>query len=272
MHFFDLKPTHNSHRWFLHATRDVSAGPPDRLFLFGGIGLGASIAALERTLDRPVTWATAQYVSFAPIGSIVDFDVHEVHAGRAVTQARVIAHIHDKAILLVSAALGSREGPSDQWQMMPDVPSPDSCPEVHHWRDHHARIDSRFEKRLIEGRFPDGQQISGRAADGRLRLWIRPKVETPITADLLAVIADFVVEATSHSLGCYAGGNSLDNTIRFGRIEQSEWLLCEISIDLVHQGFTHGTMKIFGQSGTLMAIASQTLMLRIHASNGLPPP
>ena len=40
--------------------------------MFGGSGLGAAIAAMEGTSDRPVVWATAQYLLFAKVGTVVD--------------------------------------------------------------------------------------------------------------------------------------------------------------------------------------------------------
>lgn len=41
-------------------------------FLFGGCGLGAALVALEAAGGRPTVWATAQYLSFAPTGSVLD--------------------------------------------------------------------------------------------------------------------------------------------------------------------------------------------------------
>jgi len=267
--FFNLIPTHNSHRWYLPVVREIAAGPPDRLFLFGGVGLGAAIAAMERTLDRPVIWATAQYASFARLGSVVDFDVREVNVGNSLTQAQVVAHIHDKAILMISAALGERSGPSDQWLVPDPAPPPAQCPEVHHWRQNDdSPIDGRIEKRLIEGRFPTGEPITGRGQSGRVRLWVRSREGVPASARFLAVVADFVVEATTQSMGRYAGGNSLDNTIRFGPIVETEWLLCDLEIEAIHNGITHGVMKIYSEEGVLMATASQSLILRFHADEG----
>ena len=34
-------------------------------FMFGGVGLAAAVGAMERTCERPVIWATAQYLSYA---------------------------------------------------------------------------------------------------------------------------------------------------------------------------------------------------------------
>lgn len=266
-HFFDLQSTHNSHRWYLPVTREITSGPPDKLFMFGGVGLAAAIAAMERTLERPTIWATAQYASFARLGSIVDFDVRVVNAGTKLTQARVVAHIHDREILIAAGALGQREGPSGQWVVAAPAPLPADCPRVQHWRRGDSPLSERLEMRLIEGRFPSGEPIAGRG-EGRVRLWVRSTEGLPVTAELLAVVADFVVEATSDALGRYAGGNSLDNTIRFAAVADCEWLLCDLAIEAIHQGVTHGVMKIFSQSGVLMATASQSLILRLHTAEG----
>ena len=67
-----LEPSHNPHRWHLPVSKGISTG---HRAMFGGSGLGAAIAAMEGTSDRPVVWATAQYLLFAKVGTVVDFDV-----------------------------------------------------------------------------------------------------------------------------------------------------------------------------------------------------
>jgi hypothetical protein len=171
MELFDLKATHNPHRWYLTLTPDVCVGQPaDQKFLFGGIGMGAAIAAMERTCGRPVIWAAAQYLSFAPVGSVVDFDVWAPAKGRQSTQARVTAHIHDKEILNVAGALGSRPGAfKRQWLTAPRAPPPLECPRVDHWDPEESTIQSRLEMRLVKGGFRNlapaeadaGQRIPG---------------------------------------------------------------------------------------------------------------
>src|SRR5213079_561970 len=79
-----LEPTHNPNRWYLPVVPGISTGGG---FLFGGCGLGAAISALEGTTGRPVVWATAQYLSFARPGSILDIDVTIAVEGRQTTQA-----------------------------------------------------------------------------------------------------------------------------------------------------------------------------------------
>ncbi|MFZ4518665.1 MAG: acyl-CoA thioesterase, partial [Microthrixaceae bacterium] len=67
-----LQGTHNPTRWYLPVTEDVMTGGR---FLFGGCGLAAAVCAMERVCDRPLVWATAQYLSFAHLGDVVDLDV-----------------------------------------------------------------------------------------------------------------------------------------------------------------------------------------------------
>jgi len=62
-------------------------------FLFGGCGLGAGLVALEAASGRPTVWATAQYLSYAPTGSTVDYEVTLAVEGRNVSQARAVARV-----------------------------------------------------------------------------------------------------------------------------------------------------------------------------------
>ena len=85
-----------------------------------------------------------------------------------------------------------------------------------------------------------------------------------IDSTMLAVLADFVPQGVGVALGKNAGGNSLDNTLRIRRIVPTDWVLCDIRISGVADGFAHGAMSLFAQDGELMATASQSLILRVH--------
>jgi acyl-CoA thioesterase II len=263
--FFDLRGTHNPHRWFLPVTEPICAGPPDNPFLFGGVGLAAAVKAMERTCGRPVVWATAQYLSFARPGSILDLDVWVPVAGRHTSQARVIGHVGDREIITVNAALGARPGDlSRHFLTPPPAPAPEDCRRAQHWRGPRKDVDGQFDFRIVSGRYPDDGPIDSPSPDGRLVLWVKPNGGLPIDSPMLAVIGDYVSDGISGALGARAGGNSLDNTIRFVANEPTEWVLCDIRIQAIGSGVVHGTMNIFSQSGLLMAIAAQSLILRIH--------
>ncbi len=262
--FFDLRSTHNPHRWFMPLTPLVCVGPPDNQFMFGGVGLAAAIESMERTCERPVVWATAQYLSYARPGSVVDLDVWVPAHGHHISQARVIGHVGDKEIFTVNAALGTRPmDVSHQWLRAPHAPPPADCPETPHWRGQGENLHSRIDVRVADGRYGQAED-EGLSEDGRLLLWIRPKQGFPINRHMLAIMADFVPSGVANALGRGGGGNSLDNTIRFRRVVPTEWVLCDIQIQGVHSGFGHGTMNLFSEDGELMATASQSLILRLR--------
>ena len=224
--FFDLRATHNPHRWTLWLTPDVCVGRTGDMFMFGGVGLASAIAALERTTERPVVWATAQYLSYARPTDVVDLDVRVPVSGKYNSQARVISHVGDREILTVNAALGSR--PSDlsqQWVERPDTPAPLDCPVAEHWRGAEAGLHSRLEVRVAKGRY--GFDRPGHPEpDGRLQLWVRPREGHPIDAPMLAIIADHVPSGIGNALGIHGGGSSLDPILAYNagaEINQLQW-------------------------------------------------
>jgi acyl-CoA thioesterase len=264
-HFFDLRATHNAHRWFLPLHDGLCVGPPGNTFMFGGVGLAAAIGAMEGTCKRPVIWATAQYLSYARPGSIVDLDVSVPAHGKHTSQARVIAHVGDKEILTVNAALGER--PSDlnhQWAEAPEAPPPEACAESERWRSDVEDLHSQIEVRVARGRHTRAAHPDGLSDDGRVVLWIRPRGGHTVDSTMLAIMADHVPSGVGHALGRNAGGNSLDNTIRFLTIVPTEWVLCDVTIIGVAHGVAHGSMRLFAQDGRLMATASQSMILRLR--------
>ncbi|HNB95323.1 MAG TPA: thioesterase family protein [Microthrixaceae bacterium] len=256
--FLGLEPTHNPSRWYLPVTEGIITGGN---FLFGGCGLGAAVAAMERVCDRPLVWATAQYLSFATTGEIMDLDVTVAVSGRHTAQARAVGHVGDREILTVNAALGSRDLPVDgQWAVMPSVPEPEDCPVRAPRFGLERSIMTRLDVRIAVGSGWDA--LDGNPVpDGRSALWVRvPDVE--MSAAALSILGDYVPFGISQSLGGWYPGNSLDNTLRVVRLEPSEWVLIDVRIDGLHSGFGHGSVHLWNQAGTLLATASQSTVVR----------
>ena len=201
--FIDLQSTHNPHRWYLPVEERYCVGPPGMKFLFGGVGLATAITGLERTTGRPCIWATAQYLSFANPGDVVDVDVRSKMEGKHITQARVLAHVKDREIFTVNAAVGAREAEhSHQWLNMPDVPPPDDCPSMPRFGPEADDLHAHLDMRVAQGRYAPGRKVEGGMSDdGRVVLWGRLRNGAPIDAATLAVINDFVPSGTSHALG-----------------------------------------------------------------------
>ncbi len=263
--FFDLQATHNPYRWCLPLKDSLCVGPPGAKFMFGGVGMAAAIGAMEGATGRPVIWATAQYLSYARPPSIVDLDVRVPASGKYTSQARVIAHVGDREILTVNAALGERPGDAQhQWVTAPVVPRPEDCPRSDRWRSDEDNLHNHVEVRVARGRHSASSDPDGPSVDGTMAMWLRPPEGLPVDSAMLAIMADHVPSGVGPALGKNAGGNSLDNTIRFLTIVPTEWVLCDVSIVGVANGVAHGTMRLFSEGGQLMATASQSMILRIR--------
>ena len=256
--FLGLTPTHNPMRWFLPITDGIATREK---FLFGGCGLGAAVEAMEAVCDRPVVWATAQYLSFAMAGSIMDLDVTIAVSGKRTSQARVVGKVGDREILTVNAALGSKDIPIDeQYRTMPVVPDPLECPSRGELVEDTGSIMTRFDMRLALGtpwdRFdgtPGHDGTLGARGSGCPMSTSRPRRSR-----------SSATTCPSASRSPWATGprrNSLDNTIRVQRLVPTEWVLCDVRIDGIHDGFGHGSVYLWSADGTLLATASQSAVL-----------
>ena len=231
--------------------------------LFGGCGLGACIEVMEQVTGRPTIWATAQFLSYARPPSVVELDVYEVVRGHQMSQARVIAHVGETEILTVIGALGQRPLPLEgQWAARPVVPAPETCPPRPGMNHHEGTISDRLDARLADARsvweFP-AQEGSGNAA-----LWVRMPELLDMSAAALAIIGDFVPFGIGQALGRRAGGNSLDNTLRVAHRVPTEWVLADVRVHAVADGFGHGLVHLWAEDGTLLGTASQSTIVRAH--------
>ncbi|HEY8525639.1 MAG TPA: thioesterase family protein [Acidimicrobiales bacterium] len=255
-----LEPTHNPMRWVLPVTPGITAGGA---FLFGGCALGAAVAAMEHVSERPVVWATAQYLAYASPDSVLDIDVTIAAQGRNVTQARVVGHVADTEILTVNAALGDRDiGVDGVWTTPPDVPSPEECAPRPLRHPGVESIQNRLDVRLA--RAHSWEDIEGNPMpEGRSALWARvPDLLDLSSGASLAILGDYVPFGIGQALGRAGGGNSLDNTLRVYRLVPTEWVLLDIRIQAVARGFGHGVVHLWAEDGTLLATASQSTIVR----------
>jgi acyl-CoA thioesterase len=249
-----VRPT----KWRMEVVRSLTSGTGA---LFGGCGLGACIEVMEQVTGRPCIWATAQYLSFARPPSIVELDVLEVVRGHQISQARVIAHVGETEILTVLGALGQRplelEG---QWAIRPNVPGPLDSPPRPLMNHHEGRISSRLDAKLAAGRPP--WEFPGPVGSGNAALWIRLPELLEMSAAALAIIGDYVPFGIGQALGKRAGGNSLDNTLRVAHRVPTEWVLADVRVHAVADGFGHGLVHLWAEDGTLLGTASQSTIVR----------
>ncbi|MGH9205613.1 MAG: acyl-CoA thioesterase [Acidimicrobiales bacterium] len=256
--FLGLESTQNPLRYRLAVTPGISTGGA---FLFGGCALAAAIVAMEEASGRPMVWSTAQYLSYAPTGSTLDIEVTLAAAGHNTTQARAVGRLAGTEILTVNGALGKRSlALTGSWEAQPEVPSPEESDERRLDNRHVGTIMERLETRLALGR--QFQDMDGTPGDGRSAIWARIPGHLEPSAATLAILGDFVPSGMGQALGRPAGGNSLDNTLRVVRLVPTTWVLCDIRIQAIENGYGHGLSHLWAEDGTLMATASQSVIVR----------
>lgn len=256
--FFGLEPIDDG-RWRMPVVRGLCSGMGA---LFGGCALGASIEILEHMTERPLVWATAQYLEFARPPAVVELEATEVVHGHASSQARVLANVDGREIFTVIAALGRRDLPWEgEWAAHPDVPPPAECPPRPMPARMAGTIAERLDMRIANARTVeelDGTPLE----DGRSALWVHLPDGLEATGAALAIVADYVPMGIGQALGRQISGNSLDNTLRMVRLHPTEWVLCDVRVQAVAGGFGHGVVHLWSEDGTLLATASQSVTVR----------
>jgi acyl-CoA thioesterase-2 len=265
--FLGLEPVGDDRHWRL-TVRPELATPGN--FLFGGCGLGAALVALERAGGRPTVWATAQYLSYAPTGSVLDLEVILAVVGGHVTQGRVVGCVDGREILTVNAALGQDElDVSGVWVEPPDVPPPDACPQRKLPPFFANTILDSIDVRTAKGRM--FEDMEGQPGPPDSAVWARVPGHLDVTAGTLAIFGDYVAGGISQPLGRRTMGRSLDNTLRVAQLARTEWVLCDIRMHALIGGYAQGLAHLWSEDGILLATASQSLGVRLWpAELGIP--
>ncbi len=258
--FLGIEPVDDdSLHWHMRVEPRVST-PGD--FLFGGCGLGAALVALEDASGRPTVWATAQYLSYASTHSFVQWEITLAVVGSCVTQGRAVGMVDGQEILTVNAALGTDQlALNGVWVERPTVPPPDECPPRFVPETFRNTILDEVEVRVAKS--PPPEEMSGNAGGPDSALWARVPGHLSPSAATLAIFGDYVSGGASRPLGLPTMGRSLDNTLRVARLTTTEWVLCDIRIHALINGYAQGVAFLWSQDGDLLATASQSFVVRL---------
>lgn len=228
--------------------------------LFGGTALAATLAAMELASGRPALWATVQFVASASVGEQVDCRVELLARGKRIDQVRVTASAGDRVVFTAvgSAATRRVDGIQGSGPRMPDVAPPDESPGVgtsRGWFDHgelgHHRVSE----------FREAARLDDSAGPGHMTMWARLDGEHATSAAKLGFLADMVPVAICRAAGVAGAGTSLDNSLRVGRLVDTEWVLLDQEGHVAEGGYGHGLVHLWSPDGVLMATGSQTAKL-----------
>ena len=261
---FTLESTGDGLR-FLWAPSPLLLTPTSTLQ--GGAGLGAAVAAMQTATGRPVIWATAQYLSFAAGAEPIDIAVTIEVTGHNTTQARCVLSRDGDEILTAHAASGPRlrvrgclvHAPGSAGRRTRVPPTRSSSREMGTsatWPSSAWRTDGRSTRSSVT--VADG--------DGSFALWVRCwDGQRLTTVPDLTFVGDFMplgfADATGHSFA----GNSLDNTIRVGKLVETEWILLSVQVQQIANGFGYGRAELWSEDRTLLGEVSQSSILRTRS-------
>ncbi|HTN99736.1 MAG TPA: thioesterase family protein [Microthrixaceae bacterium] len=248
--------------------------------LYGGTAIGVSIAAAELISDRPAVWMTTQFVATAPPGETISVHAEVLAPGRRTNQIRITGTDPNGVTMFASLGATGHHRPgglSGVFEQAPTVDRPEDSANVGPLEamvrnagidaDLSGMSDGRGFLQVIEFRQPTIHYHPD-PGPGRVCFWVRRRDHASPTPAIVAFMADMVPLSVAHAAGEIAGGISLDNSIRVGAFEETEWVLLDMRPHLAAGDYGHGAVHIWSEAGHLLATASQTSsMIRFE-----PPP
>lgn len=257
--FASIKSADDPYRFALEVEPELCAWGAGRHFLMGGVGVGATLDAMSAVVGQPLIASSTQFMSFATVGEVLEVAVEVLVEGRTVTQARATVSSPERLVLATTAALGLRESqPHVTFDQMPDVPPPDQCPLRPAQWEAIASIHDRLEQRQV--------RADDVTATGRAQQWMRPLAGGASIPGCIAVVADHLPGVTHSAFETENNTNSLDNTIRFHDLVDSDWLLLDQQLTAIGNGSFHAEGRLFSEDGRLVASVGQSGIIRFPSA------
>jgi acyl-CoA thioesterase len=229
--------------------------------LFGGAGVAASVALMEAITERRVQWTTLQFVTTPARGDRVDCSVEVVAHGGRMSQLRVRASTGGAEVFSAIGATGvDRDDVTVTFDQMASVPPPEDCPPVQFGRfSPEETAHSYFG--VIDRREAGGTDAL-RGSASHAALWVRV-AGMQVTTPMLGYFGDVAAFGVFRALGRPLGrATSVDNTLRLGPMQETEWVLLDMRSQFVAGGYAHATVDMWSRDGALLGLMSQTVALR----------
>ena len=263
---------------FRGESRDI--GSPQ---VFGGQVLGQALVAATATVEqRMVHSLHAYFLRRGDFNSPIVYEVDRALDGKHFSSRRVVAIQHGRQIFNMSASFQLAETGLDHQIPMPDVPLPESLPDVEsHSRGMADRVPAAA-RRVLEQKRPfefrpvlPPDFLRQDKAEPLKHIWFRAVDELPddeaLHRCLLAYVSDFHLLDTAlkpHGISMISPQltiASIDHAMWFHRsVRVDDWLLYAIDSHSASsaRGFTRGS--VFARDGRLVASAAQEGLIRVR--------
>jgi acyl-CoA thioesterase-2 len=262
---------------FRGESRDI--GSPQ---VFGGQVLGQALVAATATAeDRVVHSLHAYFLRRGDFKAPIVYEVDRALDGKHFSSRRVVAIQHGRQIFNMSASFQLPESGLEHQISMPDVPQPESLPDLESHYRNVADTLSPAARRILEQKRPfefrpvQEPDEPRRDKSAPLKyIWFRAVDKLPreeaLHRCLLAYVSDFHLLATAlkpHGISMISPKlviASIDHAMWFHRgVRLDDWLLYAIDSPSASgaRGFTRGS--VFARDGRLIASAAQEGLIRI---------
>jgi acyl-CoA thioesterase-2 len=262
---------------FRGESRDI--GSPQ---VFGGQVLGQALVAATATAeDRVVHSLHAYFLRRGDFNSPIVYEVDRALDGKHFSSRRVVAIQHGRQIFNMSASFQSAEAGVDHQIPMPDVPQPESLPDVEsYYREAADKLPDAV-RRMLEQKRPfefrpvqRPDHLRREKSAGLKQIWFRAVDRLPddeaLHRSLLAYVSDFHLLDTAlkpHGISMISPNlviASIDHAMWFHRsVRVDDWLLYSMDSPSASgaRGFTRGS--VFARDGRLVASAAQEGLIRV---------
>jgi acyl-CoA thioesterase II len=262
---------------FRGQSRDI--GSPQ---VFGGQVLGQALVAATATADdRRVHSLHAYFLRRGDFNSPIVYEVDRALDGKHFSSRRVVAIQHGRQIFNMSASFQLPETGLDHQASMPEVPAPESLPDLQSMYQDVAHKLSAAARRMLEQKRPfefrlvqpPGSLRQGKSEPLK-QIWFRAVDRLPddeaLHRCLLAYVSDFHLLDTAlmpHGISMVHPRlviASVDHAMWFHRdVRVDEWLLYALDSPSASgaRGFTRGS--VFARDGRLVASAAQEGLIRV---------
>lgn len=263
---------------FRGESRDI--GSPQ---VFGGQVLGQALVAATATVEgRSVHSLHAYFLRRGDFDSPIVYEVDRALDGKHFSSRRVIAIQHGRQIFNMSASFQLPENGLDHQSPIPDVPPPESLPDV---ESYYRRVADRLPpaaRRMLEQKRPfefrpvqPHDPLRQDKSEPLKYIWFRAvdrlADDEALHRCLLAYVSDFHLLDTAlkpHGISMISPKlviASIDHAMWFHRsVRVDDWLLYAIDSPSASgaRGFTRGS--VFARDGRLVASAAQEGLIRVR--------
>ena len=264
---------------FRGESRDI--GSPQ---VFGGQVLGQALVAATATAEGRVAHSLhAYFLRRGDFNSPIVYEVDRALDGKHFSSRRVVAIQHGRQIFNMSASFQSPETGLEHQIPMPDVPLPETLPDLESYYRGMADQLPPAARRMLELKRPfefrpvrPPDFLHGDKSAPLNHVWFRAveklDVDEALHRCLLAYVSDFHLLDTAlkpHAVSILSPQlviASIDHAMWFHRsVRVDDWLLYAVDSPSASgaRGFTRGS--VFSRDGRLVASAAQEGLIRITA-------